>query len=49
MPRYDTSFTFGANAPASPRAKPARPKAATKRPKGAKSKSRKFQATMQGS
>jgi hypothetical protein len=49
MPRYDTSFNFGANAPSKPKSKPARPKAAAKRPKAGKSKSRKFYATMHGS
>jgi len=48
MPRYDTSFNFGANAP-KPKARAARPKAAAKRPKAAKTKSRKFYATMHGS
>jgi hypothetical protein len=46
MPRFDTSFNFGANV--KPKAKPARPKAA-KRPKPGKSKSRKFFASMHGS
>jgi hypothetical protein len=48
MPRFNTSFNFGANAPAKPKSKAARPKAA-RRPKAGKSKSRKFHAAMHGS
>ena len=48
MPRFDTSFNFGAAS--TPASKPAaKPKAAAKRPKGGKGKCAKFFATMHGS
>jgi hypothetical protein len=46
MPRFDTSFNFGANAPKPP-APPKPPK--TPRPKASKSKSAKFFAAMHSS
>jgi hypothetical protein len=46
MPRFDTSFSFGALA--RPKKPAAKPKAA-KRPKGKKSKSRAFFGAMHGS
>jgi hypothetical protein len=51
MPRFDTSFNFGANVakPKVAKAKAAPKPRAAKRPKGPKSKSRAFFSKMHGS